>query len=270
MSTPRQASNPVIRRVRALLNSAADRRAAGMTVLEGAHLLEAYVHAFGTQSLDSVLVRSDMSPESRARIDEWCSSIHPASLPPSTFERLSAVAGENGVLAVVCIPSPRPPSTKQRFEVWLDGVQDPGNAGGIVRTAAAAGATAVVFGAGCADPWSPKCLRGGMGGHFQCSVESTPDLLQRARTFPGRVLATSAHGGQDLYAVDLSGNLAILLGAEGRGLDPSLLEAAQLRVCIPMATGSESLNVGAAAAVLCFERVGQIKRGAPARPLSAS
>jgi TrmH family RNA methyltransferase len=72
-------------------------------------------------------------------------------------------------------------------------------------------------------------------------------------------MAAAASGGTDLYAADLTGDVAILLGAEGRGLSPELQAIARQRVWIPVAEGTESLNVGAAAAVLCFERVRQLR-----------
>jgi TrmH family RNA methyltransferase len=252
------AANPALRRVAGLMESAAARREARRLVLEGAHLLESCVRGIGSDAVESMLLRED-TPDPVA---QWALRLAPQaqvlSVGVRAFERLSPVAGDNGMLAVVHLPAPSEPA-HGGLELWLDEVQDPGNAGSIVRTAAAAGATRVVFGHGSADAWSPKCLRGGMGGHFLCSIVPEDDLRARARDYPGRVMAAAASGGTDLYAADLTGDVAILLGAEGRGLSAELQAIATQRVWIPVAEGTESLNVGAAAAVLCFERVRQLR-----------
>jgi TrmH family RNA methyltransferase len=240
------AANPALRRVAGLMESAAARREARRLVLEGAHLLESCVRGIGSDAVESVLLRED-TPDPVA---QWALRLAPQaqvlSVGVRAFERLSPVAGDNGMLAVVHLPAPSEPA-RGGLELWL------------VRTAAAAGATRVVFGHGSADAWSPKCLRGGMGGHFLCSIVPEDDLRARARDYPGRVMAAAASGGTDLYAADLTGDVAILLGAEGRGLSPELQAIARQRVWIPVAEGTESLNVGAAAAVLCFERVRQLR-----------
>jgi TrmH family RNA methyltransferase len=259
------ANNPALKRVAELMDSAVARREAGRMVLEGSHLLETCVAAWGAGCVESLLLREDLPEASARRINALAPSAEAASVETRTFARLSPVAGDNGVLAVARIPIDAGDTNPGGLELWLDEVQDPGNAGAIVRTAAAAGATRVVFGRGSADPWSPKCLRGGMGGHFLCRIEQDDDLEKRAERYGGRLVATSPANATDLFTTDLSGDLVILLGAEGRGLSPALEARAQLRVWIPVASGTESLNVGAAAAVLCFERVRQL-RSAGQRP----
>ncbi|MCA3132014.1 MAG: TrmH family RNA methyltransferase [Betaproteobacteria bacterium] len=251
-------ANPLFRRVQNLMESAAARREARMAVLEGNHLLESCVAAWGAEAVDTLMLREDLPEALAQRMHGLAHGATLVCVATAAFERLSPVAGEGGVLSLVRIPDERP-IRPGGLELWLDGIQDPGNAGGIVRTAAAAGAHAVVFGAGSADPWSAKCLRGAMGGHFFCAVVRDEDLSARARSYEGRLMAAVASGGKDLYGTDLSGPLAILLGAEGRGLSPSLASKASLAVQIPMAGGTESLNVGAAAAVLCFERLRQLR-----------
>lgn len=252
------AGNPLLKRVHELMDSSAARREAGLAVLEGSHLLETCVSAKGPDAVETLLLREDLPVALAQRMGALAPRASMASVAVAAFQRLSPVAGDGGVLAVVRLPS-QEVVIPGGLELWLDEVQDPGNAGGIVRTAAAAGARAVVFGAGSADPWSPKCLRGGMGGHFLCAVTRDEDLTARADRYEGQLVAAVAKGGTDLYQADLSGAVAVLLGAEGRGLSPALASRADLAVRIPVALGTESLNVGAAAAVLCFERVRQMR-----------
>jgi TrmH family RNA methyltransferase len=134
-----------------------------------------------------------------------------------------------------------------------------------VRSAAAAGVDRILLSPGSADAWSPKALRAGMGGHFRLSVEEHADLLAAVGSFRGRVFATHGSGGISPFETDLCGPVALLLGAEGRGLSGELAGTAHATLSIPMASGVESLNVGAAVAVLLFERVRQVVcSGAPA------
>ena len=133
--------------------------------------------------------------------------------------------------------------------VVLDGIQDPGNVGAIARTAAAAGAPALAVLPGCADPLGPKAIRGSAGHVFKLTVARAtwPDLADL------RLLGADARG--EAYAgADLDVD-ALVLGSEAHGLSRPVPV-----VAVPMATGVESLNVGAAAAVLLFE-IARRKRG---------
>ncbi len=115
-----------------------------------------------------------------------------------------------------------------------------------------------MLGAGCAQAWSPRVLRAGMGAQFVLEIEDGIALCERLQAYPGRCLATAlGEGACSLHALDLRGPVAWLFGAEGQGLSPALLARADQRVIIPMAAGIESLNVGAAVAVCLFEQARQ-------------
>ena len=112
----------------------------------------------------------------------------------------------------------------------------------------------------CAFAWSPKVLRAGQGAHFLVTIEEDVDLVAWCGRFHaegGRTIATVAHGGASLYAMNLSGRIAFAIGNEGAGLSPELQEHVQHRVHVPMPGGMESLNAAAAAAICLFERVRQ-------------
>jgi TrmH family RNA methyltransferase len=102
-------------------------------------------------------------------------------------------------------------------------------------------------------------LRAGQGAHFLTTIVEDVDLVAWARTFrrDGRVLATMASGGTDLYASAIPSRVAVIIGNEGAGLSPALLSEADARITIPMPGGAESLNAAAAAAVVLFECVRQ-------------
>src|SRR5208282_6461760 len=113
-------------------------------------------------------------------------------------------------------------------------VQDPGNVGSILRSAAAAGVAQVFLSPSCVFAWSPKVLRAGQGAHFYLEIYEDVDLAAWARAFSGRTLATVAAGAGSLYAADLCGPIALAIGNEGSGLSAALRDAASLAITIPM------------------------------------
>lgn len=144
--------------------------------------------------------------------------------------------------------------------VVLDGLQDPGNVGAIIRAAAAFGATGVVTIDGSANPFGWKALRGGMGGTFRVPVAaraSLSDVLAAAQEQGVRVVAAVPRGGTSLPGLDLRTPTAILLGGEGAGVSPDAISAVHQTVTIPMGAPMESLNVAVAAAVILYEAMRQ-------------
>jgi TrmH family RNA methyltransferase len=140
------------------------------------------------------------------------------------------------------------------------GVQNPGNLGGILRTAEAAGATGAYLVEGCADPFSWKALRGAMGSAFRLPHVrglSAPAALDRLEARGVAVLATAADGETRYDEADLASPVALVLGGEGRGLPETIARRASARLRIPMAPGVESLNVGVAAGLVLFEAARQ-------------
>lgn len=136
------------------------------------------------------------------------------------------------------------------------GLQDPGNAGAIIRSAAAAGATGVVLDESSADPWGWKALRASMGSAFHLPVLRSRGIgshLKDWRKAGLRIAATVPRGGTSMHNVDFTKPTALLLGGEGAGLPGLLVDSADVRVTIPMHGGIESLNAAVAAAVLLYE-----------------
>jgi TrmH family RNA methyltransferase len=135
-------------------------------------------------------------------------------------------------------------------------VQDPGNVGAIIRSAAAAGATGVAVDHESADPWGWKALRASMGTAFRVPVvriKDATDAIDAWRTRGMTIVAASLSGGKSLYEYDLTKPVAFLIGSEGAGLPTDVLEFADSRVTIPMKDGVESLNAAVSAALLLYE-----------------
>lgn len=186
----------------------------------------------------------------------------------AVLNALSPVSAPTGVVASATRPlvSPRavlaPPPA---LVLAATGLQDPGNAGAIIRSAAAAGATGVVLDEGSADPWGWKALRASMGSSFHVPVlraPAIPTLVNEWRAAGLQILATVPRDGASMYDIDLAPPSVLLLGGEGAGLPADLIAAADARVSIPMRGGIESLNAAVAAAVLLYEAQRQRQPGA--------
>jgi TrmH family RNA methyltransferase len=136
--------------------------------------------------------------------------------------------------------------------VFLEGIQDAGNVGAILRSAAAFDVRHAVLGKGCADAWSPKVLRAGMGAHFAMQLLEG-DLAEAIGRFAGTLCCTVPRGGIALAEAQLSGRTGWLFGSEGQGVSDTLAARADLKLSIPMPGGAESLNVAAAAAICFYE-----------------
>jgi len=146
------------------------------------------------------------------------------------------------------------------------GIQDPGNAGAVVRSAAAAGATGVLVDDSTADPWGWKALRSSMGSVFHLPVIRSRNYLSTLsewRASGVRLVAAIPRDGVPMHEMDFTGPVAVLMGGEGPGLTADVLAIADGTVSIPMAPAVESLNVAVAAAVLLYEARRQRRLGAP-------
>ena len=234
-----------------LAESASARREQGQTLLDGEHLLLAYLAA-GYTPRQIIVTESAQGHPLLARLP----NVPMLQLAPGLFNALSPVKTPTGLLLLVDIPKPIVPAAPQ-FIVLLEAIQDPGNLGAMLRSAAAAGVEAVYLSTGCADAWSPKVLRGGMGAHFATQIIEHADLIEVARAFPGKVCSAALNAPQSLFATDLASAVAFAIGNEGAGLSAELRAVANCAFSIPMPGHVESLNAAAALAICVFERVRQ-------------
>lgn len=250
--------NERLRDVARLIASSRERRKSGRCVLEGAHLIAVYVARIGMPQVlvvaEDALVRADV-----ATLAAQVPLERVIVVSRKLFDEVASLPADVGVLAVVPTPRARP-QAHAAFCLLLDDVQDPGNVGSTIRTAAAAGVEQVILSPHCAFAWAPKVLRAAQGAHFLTAIAEDVDLLEWAASFKathGSVVAAVAAGGASPYSADLRGRVAIAIGSEGRGISPALLAVADRRITIPMASGSESINAAAAAAVVLYEAVRQ-------------
>jgi TrmH family RNA methyltransferase len=250
--------NPLYKELRQLATSSQARKRAGRTLLDGIHLCEAYLQQAGMPQYCIIGESARSHPEAAAllaRCDEGQAAC--IVLPDALFAAISQV--EHGVDLVFAIATPQPgaPTPLQQSAVLLDNLQDPGNLGSILRSAAAAGIESVYCSPGTAFAWAPKVLRAGMGAHFLLRIAENVDLAALIGSATVPVLATSSHADASLYATDVRQPVAWLFGHEGQGVAASLLRLASATVAIPQPGPIESMNVAASAAVCFFEQVRQ-------------
>ena len=251
--------NPAFKSMARLASSASERRKRGLTVLDGTHLVGAFLDA--GHAVDSVVVaHSALQGSEVARLLERVPAGKVTLLSDALFGTLSTVDSSTGLLAAVAAPQSRPVPADADLVLLLEEVQDPGNVGTLLRSAAAAGVRHVLLSKGCAFAWSLKTVRAAMGAHFALNIAEAQDLAAFARGYRGTVVALAGEARKSLYDADLRGPVAIAVGSEGAGLSRALRAAAKMVVRIPMPGKAESLNAGVAGSLALFEAVRQ--RGA--------
>ena len=252
------ADNPQFKALVKLAQSSRERRLAGLSLLDGVHLLQAY-HARHGEPQQIVVSQSGAASAEIQALLNACADADTLLLSDGLFKQLSSVATPTGIIAAIKTPRREAlPATLQTC-VMLDDVQDSGNLGSILRSCAAASIKQIFLSKQSVNAWSPRVLRAAMGAHFSVEIYERMDLIALAKTFPGRVLVTRMHAMQSVFGVDLTGNIALIFGNEGAGVSAALMACAHESIAIPMNAATESLNVAAAAAVCLFERVRQLQ-----------
>jgi TrmH family RNA methyltransferase len=265
--TLRSRANPLYKRLRALKDTGA---ASGLCLIAGPKLtLEAPLAGL-TLVEGAASPRAETTPAGRRALAALRAHGVPVRrMAAELVASLSEAETSQGLVALAKRP---------RFELdrvlrdtplvlVIDGVQNPGNLGALLRSAEAAGATGALLGRGCADPLSWKALRGSMGSAFRLphvTGLAIGDVLEALDARGIRVLATASDGERRYDEADFRGPVAIVMGREGSGLTPAVTRRAHARLRIPLAAPVESLNVGVAAALVLFEAARQ--RGFPERP----
>jgi TrmH family RNA methyltransferase len=241
------AKNPLVRLLKSLSDRAA-RAEAGLILVEGEVMIR--------EALACGLVpREAMGlSEKSAFLESLPCRAH--VVPEDVLRAAADTKTPQGVCAAFEAPAPvRPDALPQRV-VALNGVQDPGNAGTIWRTADAAGIQGVLFGEGCADALSPKVLRAAMGSGFRLPYARTDDLAWAllAMRERGYSILCSVLDGTDFYARGETGERFVLvIGSEAHGVSDAVRQTATHLLRLPMRGGAESLNAAVAAGIMMYE-----------------
>ncbi len=223
-------SNDRIKAVRRL-QRARERRASGKTVLEGPNLLTAALGA-------------GVVPEAVFVAAGETAGVDAVEVSPAVLDVIAPTETPRGPIAVIAIPDPEPLVAANTLVLWE--VADPGNAGTLIRSAAALGWNVARHGG--ADPWGPKVLRSGAGAHFSVRI-SEVESVEELRAANLRVLATVSSGGSAPAPVD--DPVALLVGNEAAGLPRDIVESADATITIPM-EGVESFNAAVAGSIAMY------------------
>lgn len=232
----------------AKLHATRSRRSAGMTLIEGPNLVVAAID--GGFDVDSMFA---LEADETAPALAEAAGIELTTVSDTVMRRLAGTEHPRGPVAVIGIPDPQPVRAVDSLVLW--DVGDPGNAGTLIRTAAAFDFRIATAGA-TSDVWSPKVLRAAAGAHFDVDLSDLgADPLAVLQEAGLETVAAVPRGGGDPTTV-LSGTrpLALLIGSEAHGLPPAFVAASDHRVSIPMPGGQESLNAAIAGGILAFVR----------------
>ncbi len=246
--------NPVIKQARRLATSNRSCKLSGRTLAEGIHLAKELVGH--KELIDRVyLLKGSKNSEIDGIIESLrCLDVDVYELPAALFNHVCPVDSSTGIICEIRIPPEHDEPVKGDV-VFLDGVQDPGNLGTILRTCLAAGITSVALAKDCAFTWSPKALRAGMGAQFALKIIESSDIAKLKAETGNQCLVTSLRGGKDLFSEPWGDKATIwVFGSEGQGVSKEALSAADKILYIPINSNTESLNVAAATAVCLFEQ----------------
>ncbi|WP_057786247.1 TrmH family RNA methyltransferase [Weissella minor] len=234
------------------LQSKKGRQTSQTYLLDGWHLVQEAIHHDG--HLHAIMGTSAQLAEHQ---EELPLGVPVFEITSEIAKKLSDLVTPQGIFAEVSLPTAtrEPQYVHQGAWLFLDGIQDPGNVGTMVRTADAAGFTGVVFGEGSVDPYSPKAVRAMQGSQFHLTI-TTGDLINWTQTFRDNEL--NVYGTQldpeaaDLFTVAPQADFALVMGNEGQGMRPELAAATSQNLFIPLTGEAESLNVAVAAGVAMF------------------
>lgn len=246
--------NPKIKHLRGLIEQNAYRKKQGQTVLEGTHLVLSWLDS--KRPIKSIFTTEQAI--NHADFDRIAEQYQGAVfiLSESLYKDISTLGTSIACLAIVDLPSSSEALNFSEDTLILDNIQDPGNVGTLLRSAAAAGIEQVVCTKGSASLWSPRVLRAGMGAHFSLNTFENIALEDILMKFKIPVYATSSHQSENLYSKNLRKQCVWILGNEGQGVSEYALQHAEA-VAIPQPGGQESLNVAIAGSICFFEMVRQ-------------
>ena len=235
--------NPLIQQVRKLISSRRERQETGLYVADGTKLLE---EAVKYAQLDTVILSDGVEAQ-------LPSHVRLVRVPGDVMESVSPMQTPQGALFVCRLPEEKPFVPQKRM-LLLDGIQDPGNLGTILRTADALQVPVVLL-EGCADPYNHKTVRASMGAVFRtppvrADWAQVREALQREK-IPVGVTALSDTA-RDIRLWELR-DMAVVIGSEGQGVRPEVLEQADARLIIPMNSRCESLNAAVAATIVLWQ-----------------
>jgi RNA methyltransferase, TrmH family len=257
--------NVQYKRLKDLVQNARDRQEHGLFVVEGIHLVQAAQRA-GLVAKQTFVAESAFDrPEINVELQALPVAAQIFALSDGLFRAVSSLEQGVSLLQIFDLPELDVNQTVVQTlahsanAVYLENIQDPGNLGTVLRTAAAAGCQTIFLSNQCADPWSPKVLRAGMGAHFALNLVKNSTAQTLFSSWSAPVIATCLEAEQSIYQLNLTMPTLWCFGNEGAGLSFETINAIKAHrqgvlAIIPQSLAVESLNIAAAAAVCLFEQ----------------
>lgn len=244
--------NPTIKLVKQLLTSNRQRKKSALTVIEGTHLIEACLNA--DYPIKQVLVAEHaLEQKEVCELIKLCEQKQTSilTIADNLYKNIRTLGTGIDIMAMIPITQVDLPTIHEDCLI-LNDVQDSGNVGTLLRTAAAIGIQHIICTPATAKAWSPKVLRASMGANFSLTIYENIDISELLDKVQTPMMATSSHTEQTIYQADLSTPVAWVMGHEGQGVCTELLTHAK-PITIPQPNGQESLNVAIAGALCMYE-----------------
>lgn len=248
--------NPKLKLVRALLGRPKERRDAGAFVVEGVRLVEEAANSYW--EFQFALYDETLSERGKLNVERLkLNGVEADEISSSLMKSISETETPQGILAVVKLAQ-LPITNNPNFVLIPDQIRDPGNLGTLLRSAAVAGAQAVLLPPETTDAFAPKVVRSGMGAHFRLPIHTiTWDEISQVLKLADLQVFLADMEGQSCWEIDLRQPLALIVGGEADGASEQARKLANQQISIPMNGNIESLNAGVAGSVLMFEVVRQ-------------
>lgn len=249
-------NNPLVKQVNSL-KTRKGRWANSMYLVEGYRMILEAIREGGL--ITKLIINSDLfeAPETELLRSNLETQTDVIKVSEKLFSRITAMDSPQGVIAIIKmkIKTIRELPDKGRF-LFLDGIQDPGNCGTIIRSADAFGFNGLIIGPGTVDPFNPKSVQASMGSILRSSLyfahEGAPELeVLRKKGF--KVASTSMEGSVELKEYEFSDSDIVVIGNEGSGVSKEIFDICEHKISIPMPGKAESLNAGVAASLIMYE-----------------
>jgi len=235
----------------------------GWLAVEGPFLMEEALAAAPAARTHGVLVAESGGAKFAGIIERLPAEAEAVQVPDRLFEQVAQTQNPQGIAGLVELPAHNLDAILRRRNLLLlvaCGLQDPGNLGTLMRSAAAFGASALITLEETVSPFNPKAVRSSAGAIFRLPVLTglaANELLPRLRAARVRIIAADRHSPSPLDQADLRGSLALMVGREASGLPPEIAREASLLLSIPIRAGMDSVNVATAGSVFLYEAARQ-------------
>ncbi len=247
--------NPTVKLAKALLTQARQRKKLAKTVLEGTHLIDSAIRAnFG---LDVVIIGENAQKNLEiqqllSQLQQYYPKTPIITISDSLYKDIRSLGESLPIMAIISLPTLNFPTTIHTDCLIINGIQDNGNLGTLLRTSACVGINNIICTIGTASAWSPKTLRASMGANFSLNIYENVAIDTVLQCVKVTKFATSSHTDTIIYQQDLTKPLALIMGHEGQGVDAKLMSQAH-PITLPQPNGQESLNVAIAGSLCLYE-----------------